>query len=298
MSETDAGAYTRRKVRYGNATDDVVWAWLLTPKELTAPAPAVICLPGSFMTPNWGKDAPAGLAGPLVPGDPEAYGADLADRGYVALCPDYPCAGERTSPGLTSHDATELDRRFPAWSRMGLSTWDVGRAVDFLLTVPEVDPERIGCTGWSQGGLTTVLGAAMDLRISVAVSACGWSPFRGRDLTGYMAPYNFPRLGMYVEESRFLPFDLDHMAALIAPRPFLNVNAADDHYVPNREELADAEAALAAYYRSLGVPERFKAMYVPGDHAYTGEVARTSQAWFDRWLSPTGPPEGSESVWS
>lgn len=296
VSETDAGAYIRRKVRYGNATDDVVWAWLLIPKELSAPTPAVVCLPGSFMTPNWGKDAPAGLAGPLVPGNPEAYGVDLANRGYVTLCPDYPCAGERTSPGLRSHDTTELDKRFPEWSRMGLSTRDVSRAVDFLLTVPEVDPQHVGCTGWSQGGLTTVLGAAMDTRISVAVSACGWAPLRGRDPTGYLASYNFPRLRQYVEEARTAPFDLDHMAALIAPRPLLNVNAANDHYVPNRGELAAAEATLARYYRSLGARERFKAIYVPGDHAYTDEVARASQAWFDRWLRPNTSAMGHESA--
>ena len=75
------------------------------------------------MTPNWGKDAPVGLEGPLTPGDPEAYGRDFALAGYVTLCPDYPCAGERTTPGRKAYDTTELDRRFPDWTRMGMSTW-------------------------------------------------------------------------------------------------------------------------------------------------------------------------------
>ena len=173
MYVADCGGFSRKKVRYGNESDDVVWAWLLVPKGVKRPVPAVICLPGSFMTPNYGKDGPAGLAGPENRGDPEAYGLDLVHLGYVTLCPDYPVTGERTSPGRKSHDTTELDRRFPDWTRVGLSAWDVSRAVDFLLTVPEVDGRRIGCTGWSQGGQMTLLGAALEPRIAVAAPVCG-----------------------------------------------------------------------------------------------------------------------------
>ena len=236
------------------------------------------------MTPNWGKDGPAGLAGPLHPGHPEAYGADFAGHGYIALCPDYPCAGERTTPGLGSHDTTIFDQRFPTWSRMGMSLWDVSRAVDLLLTLPEVDGNRIGCTGWSQGGLTTLLGAAMDPRIAVAVSVCGWSPFRGRDPEPLLAAYNFPRLRTDVERDHPLPFDLDHVAAMIAPRPFLNLNAEADRYFPNREELRAAEVELGRLYSWLGTPDRFQASHLSGEHAYTAVAATESQAWFDRWL--------------
>jgi len=284
VGQTDAGAYIRKKVRYGNASDDIVWAWLLIPKQISTPTPAIICLPGSFMTPNWGKDAPAGLAGPLTTGNPEAYGRDFALAEYITLCPDYPCAGERTTPGLKSHDTRELDKRFPNWTRMGMSTWDVSRAVDLLLTIPEVDGRRIGCTGWSQGGLTTILGAAMDPRIKVSVSVCGWSPWRGRPLTNMTASYNFPRLRPYVEAKCPLPLDLDQVAALIAPRPLLNINAKEDRYFPNRRILTAAEAEIATYYDSLGAGEKFQALYVAGDHAYSAEVAEASRRWFDRWL--------------
>jgi len=177
----DDGDLWREKIRYGEPEDDVVWAWLLRAKTLTDPAPAVICLPGSFMTPNWGKDAPAGLAGPLVPGAPEAYGVDLACQGFVTLCPDYPCCGERTAPGLRSHDTSQLDARFPSWTRVGLSAWDVSRAVDILLTRAEVDADRIGVCGWSQGGQMSIIGAALDRRIRAVVSVCGWGPLRGVD---------------------------------------------------------------------------------------------------------------------
>ena len=67
--------------------------WVIA-KQIETPAPVIICLPGSFMAPNWGKDAPADLAGPLTKGNPQAYGRDFALAGYITLCPDYPCADD------------------------------------------------------------------------------------------------------------------------------------------------------------------------------------------------------------
>lgn len=287
MYAADDGNYWRKKVRYGNESDDVVWAWLLVPKELCEPVPAIICLPGSFMTPNWGKDGPAGLAGPENRGDPEAYGADLARLGYVTLCPDYPCAGERTTPGLKSHDTTVLDRRFPTWTRVGMSAWDVRRAVDFLLTLSEVDPNRIGCTGWSQGGQMTLLGAALEPRIGVIAPVCGWSPLRGLPVNlveNLVQPYNYPRLREHAEQHRPLNFDLDYVAALIAPRPFLDVRGTQDRFFPNVEEIEQGMAELEKVYALLGAEGRFRCLWYKGSHAHNATAARETQAWFYRWL--------------
>jgi dienelactone hydrolase len=275
-------------VRYGSAdTDDVVWAWLLVPKDIENPVPAVICLPGTFMTPNWGKDGPVGLAGPENRGDPEAYGADLARLGYVTLCPDYPCAGERTSPGLKSHDTAVFDRRFPEWTRVGMSAWDVSRAVDFLLTVPEVDSARIGCTGWSQGGQMSLLGAALEPRIAAVASVCGWTPWRGmppRLVENLVQSYNYPHLRHCAEQGIRLDFDLEHVAALIAPRPFLDLRADGDRVHPNVDAMQQAAAELHKVYALYGVPEHFSCRWFGGAHRHGSEAARETQAWLYRWL--------------
>ena len=170
-----------------------------------------------------------------------------------------------------------------------MDVWDVSRAVDFLLTVPEVDAKRIGYMGFSLGGTTTVWGAALEPRIAVAVSICGWSPFRGQPserVENLLASYNYPRLRPYVEADRPLPLDMDHVAALVAPRPFLNLNARDDRFVPNKAELAAAEAELARLYTLLGATDRFKVVYFDGDHSVSDVAASESCAWFDRWLRP------------
>lgn len=283
----DDGGYWRHKVLYGTPNDDVVYAWLLVPKQLDGPTPAVICLPGSFMTPNWGKDGPAGLAGPWTAGDPEAYGHDLAQRGYVALCPDYPCCGERTTPGLKSHDTTDLDRRFPAWTRVGLSAWDVSRAVDFLLTRPEVDGKRIGCMGWSQGGQMSIIGAALDERIAAVVSVCGWGPLRGVGgdrAVNWARSYNFPHLGPCLESGEALPLDMDHLVATLAPRPLLDVRARQDDTFPNPGEIEASLERVRGVYALEGAAERFGVAWLPGGHGYSSGAARETEAWLHRWL--------------
>ncbi|MFC1525733.1 dienelactone hydrolase family protein [Candidatus Latescibacterota bacterium] len=284
---SDDGGWWRHKVAYGMPTDDVVFAWLLVPKKTEGPAPAVICLPGSFMTPNWGKDGPAGLAGPANPGDPEAYGRDAVRLGYVTLCPDYPCAGERTTPGLKSHDTTELDRRFPTWTRVGRSAWDVSRAVDFLLTRPEVDGGRIACMGWSQGGQMSLIGAALDQRIAVAVSVCGWGPLRGVGgdrAVNWVQSYNFPRLRPHFDSGLPLPVDFDQVVGLLAPRPFLDVRAREDQTFSNRAAAEEGLQRIAALYELVGAADSFRSAWVPGSHGYGSAAARESQAWLYRWL--------------
>ena len=284
----DDGDLWREKIRYGSLADDVVWAWLIRAKSLTVPAPAVICLPGSFMTPNWGKDAPAGLAGPLVPGDPEAYGVDLARAGFVTLCPDYPCCGERTAAGLKSHDTTELDRRFPRWTRVGLSAWDVSRAVDVLMGRDEVDANRIGVCGWSQGGQMSIIAAALDERIRAIVSVCGWGPLRG--VSGARAhnwaqSYNFPRLAPCLSGAQPLSIDFDEIIACLAPRPFLDVRAEADDTFPNRELAAEALNGLQKLWRGVGAAEAFARTSAPGGHAHGHFAAVAQLQWLQSWLA-------------
>src|SRR5205085_2037768 len=56
--------------------------------------------------------------------------------------------------------------------------WDLWRTVDYLVTRPEVDAERLGMIGFSMGGIETWLAASVDERIKVAVPAIGVQSFR------------------------------------------------------------------------------------------------------------------------
>ena len=106
----------------------------------------------------------------------------------------------------------------------------------------------------------------------------------GRRAKGLIASYNYPRIRGYLERGSLLTFDMDHVAAMIAPRAFLNITGTQDPYFPNREDLLAAEGELAALYEWLGEGERFKAIHLDRGHRYSAEVADMSQRWFDRWL--------------
>ena len=100
---------------------------------------------------------------------PVPYAKELTDLGYVALCIDHWVFGER------SH-ATELDtfkqmlwRGRVLWGRM---VYDSLRAVDWLVTRPDVDPARIATLGMSMGSAMAQYLAALDKRIKVTVDIC------------------------------------------------------------------------------------------------------------------------------
>jgi dienelactone hydrolase len=132
-------------------------AWLLVPKELNGRVPAVICMYGP--TSGAGKDVTVGLSGRKPKSEPVrnlAIAIDIVEAGFVALAPDYLRDGERTPKSGRPYDTTEFYERHPDWSIVGKDVWDNGRAVDYLQTLEFVDPERIGMTGHSYGGHSTI----------------------------------------------------------------------------------------------------------------------------------------------
>lgn len=105
-----------------------------------------------------------------------ASGLLLAKQGFVTLSIDMLGDGERIEPGQRPLDTRQFyKQRYAdpmaegAWSCMGKWIWDVMRSVDYLQSLPYVNPKGIGCTGWSWGGHVTLFAAAFDQRIAAAV---------------------------------------------------------------------------------------------------------------------------------
>lgn len=104
-----------------------------------------------------------------------AAGLILAKMGFVTLSIDFLADGERIEPGQRSNDSRQFYKRWTdpmaenAWSIMGKCIWDVMRSVDYLQSLPYVNPKGIGCTGWSYGGQVTLFAASFDQRIAAAV---------------------------------------------------------------------------------------------------------------------------------
>ncbi len=167
-----------------------------------------------------------------------------------------------------------------------LMIWDSIRAIDYLCTRPEVDPERIGMAGNSGGGTNVAYTAPLDERVKVAVPCCYITTlsWRRRSWTTGDAEQNL--LGQ-------LPAGLDHadLLRLIAPRPLLVGSAALDYF-----PLAGARESVAAareLYALLGVPERIDHVVAPEAHGYSAELRRATYRWLSRWLG-RGEEDGED----
>ena len=146
-------------------------------------------------------------------------------------------------------------------SIMGLQTWNSIRALDFLLSLPDVDGGRIAVTGASGGGTQTMLLAALDPRVSLAFPAVMVS-------TAMQG-------GCTCENACYLRIDTGNVefAALFAPKP-QGMTAANDW---TKEMATKGFPELAALYRLLGAPPQqvqlFAFTHFPHNYNYVSRSA-------------------------
>ena len=146
----DMGDYTIENVIFESRPGFPVTANLYRPKAAaTGKRAAILCPIGHYISD--GKTAP----------DVQARCIKLARMGFVVLTYDAIGQGERNIAGNIHHEAgyalLPLGQTIAGWM-----VWDSMRGIDYLLTLPDVDPERIGVTGNSGGGLNTLFTAALD----------------------------------------------------------------------------------------------------------------------------------------
>ena len=281
VEESRSAGIRRYRATFAAGAAERVPAYLLVPDPAPErPAPAVLAL---HQTTSIGKAEPAGLGGLSN----LHYGAELARRGYVVLCPDYPSFGDY--PHDFAADA------WPSGTALGI----VGhrRAVDLLVSRPEVDPGRIGAIGHSLGGHNTVFLAAFDERIRVAVSSCGWTLFadyKGGNLAGWAGDRYMPRIrDVYALDPARMPFDFDGLIASIAPRAFLSVSPLDDDNFSARG-VRKGMASAARVYEVLGAKENLKAIYPDCGHDFPHAARLEAYAFLDRALRHAPPPSAGE----
>jgi len=165
--------YRIESVTYEVEPDDRVPALLLVPDGVDAnhPAPAVAVWHQHNGAYHVGKVEPAGLAGSPM----HHTGVALAREGYVVLCPDALCFGERQSKHLRGGEFERFEflRYVVAGKCMaGKNILDMRRAVDYLCARPEVKADRLGCYGHSMGSNDNWLVGPWERRLNCLVGNC------------------------------------------------------------------------------------------------------------------------------
>ncbi len=228
-----------------------------------------------------------GHAGRGRDGNKTAYqhhGIWLATHGYVCLMIDSLQLGEIAA----IHHGTYRENRWWWHSRgytpAGVECWNCTRALDYLQSRPEVDPERLAVTGRSGGGAYSFWLAATDERVKVAVPVSGMS-----DLEDYV---KHPVLNghcdcMFIYNTAQWPWT--RIEALVAPRPLLFCNSSRDPIFPmtgNQRVIA----RLRRLYRMLGCPERVDAFVAAGGHKDTRPLRLAAFRWINRFLKGDDRP--------
>src|SRR5690242_9520397 len=208
----------------------------------------------------------------------------FASNGYICLVIDTLQLGE--IPGI--HHGTYREGRWwwqaLGYTPAGVECWNGVRGIDYLVSRPDVDPERIGVTGISGGGAATFWIAAADERVKVAVPVSGMS-----DLESYVTDkvINGHCDCMFLVNT--YQWDWTTIAALVAPRPLLFANSDRDTIFPmdgNRRVLA----RLRQVYKMYDKPDLVDEYISKGGHEDRADLRVAAFGWMNRHLKNDRAP--------
>ncbi|MCS7224125.1 MAG: prolyl oligopeptidase family serine peptidase [Armatimonadetes bacterium] len=284
--EVEDGSFIRRKISYCSEPNDRTPAYLLIPEKVFRNSdhrlPAMLCL---HQTVQIGKDEPVGLGG-----NPNLhYAKELAERGYVALAPDY-CVGGgipevNIKEGFGEYRTDPYTLGYQSATMKGI--WNHIRGVDLLQSLPFVDPDRIGVIGHSLGGYNSLFVSAFDERIKVVVASAGFTSFqkyRGGDLTGWSHRGHMPKIATeYDKDPNKMPFEFSEILGVIAPRSlFISAPLQDDIFEVSG--VADCVASAIPVFSLLGGPGVMTVVYPPGPHDFPPFIREMAYRFIDRIL--------------
>ncbi|MBL8818335.1 MAG: alpha/beta fold hydrolase [Planctomyces sp.] len=269
-SEEMADGYLRKRISFASEPDDRVPAWLLIPNGKADRGAAMLCL---HQTIGIGKGEPAGLGGSRN----LHYAHELAQRGFVCVVPDYPSFGDY------EYDFRTKGSHYKSGSMKAI--WNNVRAIDVLESLPEVDPDRIGCVGHSLGGHNTLFTAAFDQRIRAAVTSCGFTAFHHYyegNLAGWTSDRYMPRIrDLYGNDPNRVPFDFHEVFSAIAPRSvFVNAPLRDSNFDnPGvRKVIEESQKAYGIYKADQNA---LVAKYPDCEHDFPPEVREEAWKWLE-----------------
>ncbi len=170
--------------------------------------------------------------------------------------------GSRLKGGTSEHNQMGTHQALVGEFLGTWFAWDAIRALDYLLTRPEIDPRHIGVTGNSGGGTQTTWLCGLESRFTMAAPSCFVTTFR-RDAENEL-PQDCEQC-----PPRVLALDLDHcdFLAAMAPKPVI-IMAQEKDYFDARGSTETYER-LKKLYTLLGKPDNIQLHIGPDPHGYT-----------------------------
>jgi hypothetical protein len=219
---------------------------LYMPQELAEkPAPAVLCVHGH--TDDGYADA-----------DEQRRYLMFAKLGYVTF--------------VTPQD--HHDDILRGYSHQTYMVWNNMRGLDFLQSLPEVDPNRIGVNGLSGGGLQSQMLVALDRRLKAATIAGMTCDYREKLFTyrHHCECNHWPDAMTYTDQPE--------ISALGFPAAvqYLTMDDWTKHFA------ADDFPTIQLIYRDNGYPDRTECVYWPTPHEYDRVKRERTYWWMEKWV--------------
>jgi dienelactone hydrolase len=265
--------YRIENVIFDSRPNFPVTANLYMPKGRASPAPGIIGTCGHSTN---------GKAGETY----QSFAQGLVRQGYVVLLFDPIGQGERLQyltpqrksrygPGVAEH-LHAGNQQFLVGEFIGAwRAWDGIRALDYLLTRPEVDPNHVGVTGNSGGGTDAAWLCGVESRWTMAAPSCFITTFR-RNLENEL-PADTEQC-----PPRALALGLDHadFIAALAPKPVILLDQEKDYF--DVRGLEEAWSRLRPLYRLLGNEADIQMFLGPDYHGFYQPVREAMYRWFNR----------------
>ena len=273
VSECDMGDYTRQYVRFNSRDGVIIPAFLLIPNDARGAnfqvrqRPAVLCLhghgPGKCVPAASGQDV---KGNPVVVEGERDYAVQAVREGYLALVPDLRGMGElmlqQDLDNKLGCSCQQLSQRALMVGRtlLGMRVLDCISAVDYLLTLPQVDPHAIVCTGQSGGGTATLFATALDTRFAMSIPSC------------YFCTFEHSVMAMAHCDCNYAPgllnlCEMYDIAGLVAPRPLLIIAGEQDSIFPIKGVKIAFDKAQQIY-QAAGKPDLVELYVGPEGHRY------------------------------
>jgi hypothetical protein len=280
----DRDEYTIEKVYFQSFPGHYVTGNLYRPKGKEGKRPVVLCPHGHWNNGRFFEATDAAAKKEVESGAEkttesakyplQARCAMLARMGCVVF--HYDMVGYADSKPIVHRQKDNVppegfgsaDAELRLQSQMGLQTWNSIRSLDFILGLPEADPEKVACTGASGGGTQTMILSAIDPRITVSFPAVMVS----EDMQGGCICENASLLRVSVNNVEF--------AACFAPKPLAMTGANDWTKAIETKGLPQLKKIYALY----GAEENVAAWHRPFPHNYNQVSRELMYNWLNRHM--------------
>ena len=214
---------------------------------------------------------------------------EMARRGMIVLAFDPPGQGERSQYwsaaarksrigiGTREHTMAGLQCLLTGTNIARYEIWDGIRAVDYLLTRPDVDPKRLAVAGNSGGGTQAAYLAALEPRLAAAAPSCYLTSWESMWL----------KLGPQDAEQNFHGFisrglDFGDFLIAFAPKPIKMMTAMRDFFPIDGARSTFREAADV--FETAGARERVDMFEFDDTHGWSKPRREATYRWFERAL--------------